>query len=113
MNMTPLDFLSGILLEAQECFLLGWENVSQGQTDGQGSTLEETSWSENCAKAQSNWREGDERQEKVRVQMREKERRRGSKGGGEDTENTGGRWQLQTHVTNTSTQPRLWLTFLQ
>lgn len=39
--------------------------------------------------------------------------RRGSTGGGEDTKNAGGRWQVQTHMTNTSTQPRLWLAFLQ
>ena len=107
MNTTHLNFLSGVSLEARECpLLLGWENVSQGQTDGQGSTLKETAWSENFAKTQSNWREGDERREKVRVQMREKERRRGSTGGGEDTEKTGRRWQVQTHVTNTPTQPQ-------
>ena len=105
MNTTPLEFLSRISLEARECpLLLSWENVSQGQTDGLGSTLKETAWPGNCAKAQSDWREGIERQEKVRVQMREKERRRGSTGGGEDTEKTGGGWQVQTHVTNAPTQ---------
>ena len=105
MNTTHLNFLSGVSLEARECpLLLGWENVSQGRSDGQGSTLKETAWLGNL-KAQSDWREGAERREKVRVQMREKERR-GSTGGGEDTEKTGRRWQVQTHVTNAPTQPQ-------
>ena len=83
MNTTHPEFLSGISLEARECpVLLGWENVSQGRTDGQGSTLKETAWPGNCAKAQSDWREGVERREKVRVQMRE--RKRGEEGAQEE-----------------------------
>ena len=35
-----------------------------------------------------------------------KERRRGSTGGGKDTEKTGGGWQVQTHVINAPTQPQ-------
>ena len=78
MNTTHLDFLSGISLEARECpLLLGWENVSQGRSDGQGSTLKETAWLGNL-KAQSDWREGAERREKVRVQMRERKRGEGA-----------------------------------
>lgn len=77
MNTTHLDFLSGISLEAREFpLLLGWRNVNQGQTSGQGSTLKETAWSENCAKTQSNWREEmkDER-EGESADERERERR--------------------------------------
>ena len=83
MNTTHPEFLSGISLEARECpVLLGWENVSQGRTDGQGPTLKEAAWPGNCAKAQSDWREGVERREKVRVQMRE--RKRGEEGAQEE-----------------------------